>query len=181
MFSELNTIWRAMPRQAETTDTRQEILRHDPDQRRRKQEDERDNETDLFGDDRADISIESLEAFLHTLLRDYTAPDRQDSETAGATIDSDVPRSPNAQAAGAYARTADYHTPHHGAVNIPVDESVSEEAEALSNEEIQMIHRLLSDIEHLKARGIQSVKLLQAPTFLECVAKGIRALMRPEE
>jgi hypothetical protein len=65
-----NYVPTTQPRQAETSDTRQAIQRHDPDYERRKRR--RDQEQDVGEgalEDRTEVSIEALQAFLADFVR----------------------------------------------------------------------------------------------------------------
>ena len=69
MFSDIRNIIPikapASDAQAQQSDVRQEILRHDPDQeRQKKKKQSKDQVNELFGDDQAEVSVETLDIFL---------------------------------------------------------------------------------------------------------------------
>ena len=159
------------------SDTREEIRRHDPEHERKKGEHKSFTEDkQLFGDDQTEVSVQSLEAFLPMLLRNYTA---KDVEADHVSVDKIDQTNPNARAAGAYARMAQYSPVDNLRQKVQETEEareVKEEATdpTLSNEEVQAIHRLQADVAKLKAKGVQVILINKAGTFLESLQNGVK-------
>ncbi len=183
MFSDVNKVTEKLPiasdPRAKQTDTREEILRHDPEQERRKGAHKGfANEQGLFGDDQTEVSVESLEAFLPMLLKNFSAKERF-SEKSVVTENQEI-SSPSAQAAGAYARTAQYAPVQNPEIAQDVEgsEDVSfnpeEEHPTLSNAEVQAIHRLQADVKKLRAKGVKAIYINKAGTFLESLQNAVR-------
>ena len=73
MFSTIGRIFSNQPpRQAENTDTRQDIQRHDPDFERRRKKRQSEKE-EPFPEDGATVSVEALRIFLENFLKSLSA------------------------------------------------------------------------------------------------------------
>lgn len=181
MFSDINNILRPMPtasdpRTAET-DARQEIIRHDPEQERHKKGGGGNHDAQgLFGDDQADISVESLGAFLNMLLKEYMPRKADEAITKPVAKTRNAPPSPNAQAAGAYARMAHYqHT------DLPLEEAdveIPADAPGLNSSEVQRILALQKEVHVLVERHIHMLTIQKADTFLESLENAVRDALR---
>lgn len=182
MFSDINNILRPMPtasdpRTAET-DTRQDIIRHEQEQERHKKHGgAHQAEEGLFGDDQAEVSVESLEAFLNMLLREYMPKKTEKKKNVKPAVKAPAaPPSPNAQAAGAYARMAHYqHTDvqvEEAGPEIPVD------APTLNSKEVQRILALQKDVHLLVERNIHALTIQKAETFLQSLENAVREALQ---
>lgn len=180
MFSDVNKVTQKVPTaldpRTKQTDTREELIRHDPEQGRRKGAHKGfAKEQGLFGEDQTEVSVESLEAFLPMLLKNFSAQNETDDKSI--SVDQKNISNPSAKAAGAYARTAQY------VPEIPdiedsqnSEEPVKSEKDhpTLSNSEIQAIHRLQSDVKKLRAKGVKVILINKAGTFLESLQNAVK-------
>ncbi|MCB9963824.1 MAG: hypothetical protein H6857_02635 [Rhodospirillales bacterium] len=186
MFSDLYKVTQTPPTASaprpHESDTREEIRRHDPDHDHNKKKNHKDLlvEQGLFGDDLTEISVESLETFLPMLLRNFSAKKTFSEHSASST---DRPHSgPNAKAAGAYARRAQYNPANELQQKV---KEVQEERQpkkelnnpTLSTAEVQAIHRLQTDVAELRRRGIKSVYIDKAGSLLESLQSAVTAAL----
>lgn len=186
MFSDIKNILPTTPApdaKAQQTDTRQEILRHDPEQeRQKKNKQSKDDGGGLFGDDLTEVSVDMLEVFLHQVLENYTGQDASEQNAASGQEDINIDTAamedpanvkPNAKAIGAYARTASYTS--HDVPHPAPTESVS--APHLSSADMQLVYQMQKDIKLLKERGITAISIIQgAPDegFLQTIHNGMK-------
>lgn len=181
MFSDMNKITEKIPTATTPrtfqTDTREEIVRHDPEheQRRRGGRGFKDQNT-LFGDDQAEVSVDSLEAFLPLLLKNYAAKSNQNTSQRVAAPDIGSAH-PNARAAGAYAKMAQYSTVPELREKVQEVAKDTAETPTLSSAEVQAIHRLQSGVQKLKEKGVRMIKINKAETFLESLQNGVDAAL----
>lgn len=178
MFSDLNKVSEKLPTardpRTKQTDTREEIRRHDPDHERKKgQHKGFAKEQGLFGDDQTEVSVLSLETFLPMLLKNFAA--KPDDKADNVKIDQADQNNPNARAAGAYARTAQYNPPvKEETDNDTPDNSKDVDHPTLSNEEVKAIHNLQADVAKLKAKGVSVIYINKADTFLASLQNGVQ-------
>lgn len=183
MFSGFGSIFGIMPRRAESTDTRQAIRRHDPDQehpQRKNNEKEKPPAPDAY--DNASVSIESLEIFLENFLKSLqtgtdtkTTLENQQQIPASHPAESALtPSTTKASvAANAYQSTQE-HIRHTDNAQTPPPAS----KQILENEEIRTIHQLLKDIALLKQNGVKVLVLEKDITFLAALVKSVRTALQ---
>ncbi len=184
MFSTLNNVFGVQkPRHAENADTRQEINRQDPDEQKRK-DNEQDEEVALFSeDDNAAVSIDALHAFLESFLKslppekgaqqfDPKTTDDQKSASAlavGRDFNQKRPMSGDvAQAMGAYkhaAKGSSGNTENIKRVSVSEAKQAGENL-GLQSSEVRDIHKLLEDLKILSDRNIETLVIERSDTFL---------------
>lgn len=180
MFSGLGQILKPVTRRAEETDTHLYLQKHDPDQNRKKRNQENDKDDYFDIEDRASVSVDALYAFISNMLRNSDS-----NTTLESTFREDQPLYPampaqgeapphsntkTAQAAGAYAHAAETagSTPY----------TPSEKDRKDKSEGNEFLYELLEEIEKLKSRNIQEIYIEKADTFQESL---INAIMRANE
>lgn len=189
MFSDIRNIIPikapASDSQAQQSDVRQEILHHDPDQeRQKKKKHSKEQASELFGDDLAEVSVDTLDVFLEHILAQYTGTENSDHVdipiTDQKTDDSVGAQSeklnPNAQAVGAYARTATYTEQETKNRHISIPSEMGEELD-LSPADIQLIYKLQKDILRLKEKQVASIRMYQVhenDSFLQMLENGVK-------
>ncbi len=179
MFSDMDKVTQKIPSpatpRAGKIDTREEIRRHDPDQERKKGAHKGfAKEQGLFGDDQTEVSVASLDAFLPMLLKNYSAQDIEEREVAFEKEPVD-PTSPNAVAAGAYARMSKYSPMKNlkEKAQKAKEEHQKSENPTLSKEEVQTIYRLQADVVKLRQKGVETIYINKAGTFLKSLQNAI--------
>ncbi len=165
------------PREAETTDTKLGIRRHDPDQEGRKKKKSEEDEPTLFSEeDDATVSIEALRVFLDNFLRsldeaageaktgggEQQAAHNQNVETTGPQAHGGEA----AQAASAYQATAQATSQgsHFDSAPTPGADT------ALESHEMRTIHTLLADLKALSERGVQNLRIERGESFLQSLS-----------
>jgi hypothetical protein len=187
VFSQLGPLFRTHLRQAEKSDTRLEIRRDDPRDQRKKQEFEEPQESaaDLWEDSTA-VSVEALKAFLVEFLksRGDDVPEAQDLQAANILQITPEYRAPvntrTAQAVKAYGAMAaqTLATPPAEAQT----EQTTAEADAsidlvslLAADEVRTMHVLISELDAFSRKGVQTLVIEKADTFLEALVMAVRA------
>ena len=165
-------------------DTRDEIRRHDPEfieEDGSSSHQYAKGET-LFGQDKTEVSIDSLETFLPMLLKNY-ANEPQKAQPSTPLLD-ERPTSPAAKAAGAYARTmrkaSVMNEPEEISPPNEGEEEISEQKSNtnLSGSELQIIYKLQKDIPALRKKGIRTIFIEKAGTFLESLQNAVEEALQ---
>lgn len=185
MFTALRNIFTRPPRQAESSDTRQEIRRQDPDQQRRKPKNNDRNEAKIFGDyDEATVSVKALRLFLKNLLKSAGAnPQVGSSQKKETPVPPARPspspeqrapeaESPAARAAGVYEAAS--RKEHSGGFSID-DTPAAPPAESvpLKSEEMRTIHALLADLQILSEKKVEYLRIERSETFLDSLVQAV--------
>lgn len=181
MDSRLDSIFRTGFQPAEKTDTWQGLKREEKTGDRKSRDRDRKAETAKAPEDDATISVPALHNFLLMLL-EQSKPQGETPAPTPAAVDSELSPAPSPEmrrasaAASAYQTTARTTAPRSSvALSDTPPPSSAGPAIALSIEEQRRIHRLLADVESLAARGIPTITLQKADTFLESLARGVAA------
>ncbi|MEZ5815286.1 MAG: hypothetical protein R3E13_11310 [Alphaproteobacteria bacterium] len=184
MFSALGNIFSIKPRQAEQTDTRQDIRRHDPDYERPHKEKPHKEESD-FDQDGATVSVEALWIFLENFIKNVAeenAPsaETQDpapqghamqTETNPAINEKQAKSSPAAYAASSYQNAAQAN--EKSAILLETTDAASGPPLDLSAADIRAIHTLIEDLKILNAANIEYLKIERAASFLESLRNAV--------
>ena len=192
MFSNFSNIIGHKPRQAETTDTRLGIKRHDPDQQPRKKKKRSDkNPIGFDEDDSAMVSIEALRLFLQNFLKsnETDTPEQktesQNAETAteqkasmSTAADqpqtSDSPRDGQAaQAASAYQHSAETSPKSTFSAADGSDTETIAQSLGLGSDEIRTIHSLLDDLKILSDRKVEYLRIERSDSFLHSLVNAV--------
>jgi hypothetical protein len=179
MFSRLDPYFKATFRHAESTDTRQAIKRHDPGERKKKQEPEQEQSKDDTGQDHTNVSLPALITFLKTLVADTNNKAEQDqTKVSISPAVSDNPQSNAAMAASAYSKTARTTSPE---TQTPLADTNRESDSSmqdiqLSSEERRIIHVLIKDLESLSKKGVSELILLPDTSFLNSILSAVRRI-----
>lgn len=176
MFSQLGPLFKTTFRQAEANDTRQAIPHDERDKNKRKEEEENTTaETkDLWTDDTS-VTVDALQAFLINFLNDLSTEDNETEQTQN--IEQDLSARPpekirptntkNAKAVRAYqARAEGSYTPAQTTLKQNTEPT-------LQSKELRDIYRLISDLNILSQRGVQSLSILQADSFIESLKNAV--------
>jgi len=174
----LDPIYRALPRHAEQTDTRQDILRHeeDSDRKNRRERGQSSDDTALW-EDRMEVSITALRAFFETLIHPDTQQPQIQAPASEIVISEAAPGTlpPQTKAALAYQRTqraTAAATPPSAPRAAPSADSNNKIR--LSTAEQRAIMRLVEDLDHLAASGVQSLIVLRHESFLESIQIAVK-------
>jgi len=176
------------PRQTESTDTRQAIQRHDPDQGKNRGKKDKEQEEDLFDmDDQATVSISALRTFLGNFLYNSEAQKRtqntdntEDSGHENHRKETSEPKEQEirkpvseqaARAANAYQTMAN-RTDRRAAPRQSVDASEAEKL-GLSAADTRALHQLLDDLRELSNRGMEYISIERGDSFLESLLSAV--------
>lgn len=183
-MDKLDAIFRTNLFVTERTDTSMGIRRKDPEDERHPKDHKDQKEDDEFGEDHTTLSVSALHGFLNSLLQQAG---QASSEPVPAT--DTVPQTPPppptpAQsgyraAANAYQSTAQAGT--HSAIPLndpPPPDQGGAPPIVLSQEELRSIDRLLHDVEKLAARGVATITLYPAETFLQSLSLGVNEALQ---
>lgn len=181
------------PRRAEENDTRQDIVRHDPDFfKKERGDDDQPGFRDPY-EDLTDVSVVALRAFLIDLLAKAGMPLGQEAapppQTAEPVIPPTAPQpvSPQAAAINAYRHGAQAASPAGPVPPLPPQASLPEEeaeaapataldqaAAALDKAELLALIRAL---DQLYARGVTSISLEKGDGFLASIRVAVDKAM----
>lgn len=183
MDSRLDALFRTTFQPAQQTDTWQGIRREEPQGEHSKKNTYKHQDEKLEEEDHATLSVMALHEFLKNLLIqagekmawnvEQTMPPEDTDQAITAPL-----RSASATAARAYQTTA------RAVAGQSIDfserpintQTPSGPSITLSADELRTIHQLIQDIEDLGRRGISSIPLLPAETFLQSLELGVRAV-----
>ena len=184
MDSKLDSIFRTNLQPAQQTDTWQGIRREDSQNDQHKKSTYKHKDDDESGEDQATLSVQALHEFLKNLLQQ--AGEKMQPAIAQIMPEDDMsdgepaPFNPaSAHAARAYQTTAraapgqriDFSERPSVATQTPQGPAIT-----LSAEELRVIHKLIEDIEALGLRGIASIPLVPADSFLKSLILGVAAV-----
>lgn len=189
MFSALGQIILGRPREAESTDARLGIRRHDPDQeRRRKKEGEADGPSAFDTDDSATVSVEALRLFLENFLASLQTGAVEDApQMASAEIE--MPPAPqrnapreNSPVAGQAAQAASAYQSSARATEKNADAPSAGAMPAIKLEahEVRSIHSLLDDLTEISGHGVEFLTIGRSDTFLHSLEEAVQKIKNPE-
>lgn len=183
MFYSIGNIFTREPRQAEQTDTRQAIQRHDPDFERPSQQ-QREDTAEEFGEDVAFVSVEALSIFLKNFIKEQTEQDVREQPLAETSAAEDAampspspantPRETNsaaAHAASAYQTTSQVQKQEK--VLIETTDAVQGPSFDLSSEDVRAINVLLDDLKDLQNARIETLRIERATSFLSSLQTAV--------
>ena len=176
MFSTLGNIFSIKPRQAESTDTRLGIRRHEPEQEQGRKKQKADEGTEFFNtEDEATVSIEALKIFLENFLKSQQEPEKtarpvSQAATAETPVQTSHASGEASQAANAYQATAQTNKK-----SAPPTASTEESPQGptLQAHEIRTIHTLLNDLSELSARNIEYLRIERSDSFLNSLVAAV--------
>lgn len=190
MFSSIGKIFTTPPRQAEHSDTRQDIQRHDPEYERRKKKKQNEPE-DLFSEDGATVSVQALRIFLENFLKSLQEqgettpqnaqhdPEQEEfawfkaNEEAGGQSEN-KPKSGNAAyAAGAYQHVAAAQQRTSLLEDSGVDGAPLIRLEA---SEVRTIHAILEDLKNVEKKKIEFIRIERSESFLQSIAAAVEKI-----
>lgn len=180
MFSKLDAIFRALPRQAESTDTRLGIRRDEErgEGRKNKEREEKPDETDLWQDSTV-VSVAALRAFLENLAGEAVIPATQPAGSGGEVVapssssaQESLPPSPAAHAAQTYKATA--QRAENSAPPPPAVRSDPQTAGIdLSLDEVRIMHALADDLAFLAEKGVMQLNIPRGASFLKSIMDAV--------
>lgn len=188
MFSALGSIFSIKPRQAEQTDTRQALQRHDPDYEQNRKKKESSPDQDL-NDDGASVSVEALRIFLENFVRNgaedeknHAAPAEED--TFPEPQDYKIQQNMDLQEAdrnetkpGQAAMVASvYESTAQTKDNTTLFETTDQAqgpALDLQAADIRTIHILIEDLKTLAQENIEYLHIERAETFLDSLVNAV--------
>jgi hypothetical protein len=186
MFSTLGGIFTPRPaRQAEQTDTRQDIQRHDPDQPQRRKSRAKDEDATTL-EDGATVAVLALREFLENFIKS-AAPATQSKPPASENISvptqaaSSAENNPQTDRSAYTARAASaYQNTPQSARREPVLLETTDSASGgpefdLSASDTRAIHTLIEELKVLAAAEIEYIHIERAETFLQSLINGVNA------
>jgi hypothetical protein len=186
VLSQLGALFKTTLRQTEQADTRLQIRREDKEDQGKKQDfEESQEDTSALWEDSTEVSVGALRTFLIEFLksRGDEVPEEGIITTENISLMNGLEpehREPitnrAAQAVKAYSsmQTQNYGPPPTPATP-PTD--VREEvdlASLLKADELRTMHVLISELDRLAAKGVQTLTIEKADTFLEALVTAVR-------
>lgn len=179
MFSQLGPLFKTVFRNTEHADARLEIRRDEKRDGRRKAEFEDSAEDNSLWEDSTDVSVEGLKIFLNNFVRGIDGNETS-SPQENASAPENVPATPvhlepanttTARAIGAYQSMAQ----KSGTAPPPVipAEKTSADVDLLHAQDVRVIYKLIEDLEIISSRGVQTLTIQRANTFLESLANAV--------
>lgn len=193
MFSTLGGIFKGQPpRQAEQTDTRQAIQRHDPDQpRRNKKDKDRSEEDDTMNG--ATVAVIALREFLENFVKSTAPTDSENTQTKNKSpepldykIQTEIllgdeqsrqtdQSAKAAAAASAYQTTAQAAGPRSHILLETTDDHAGGPEFDLSAADVRTINALIADLKTLGEAGYEFIHIQRAETFLQSLVNAVEA------
>lgn len=174
MFSSLGPLFKASFRQTEQTDTRQSIIREEKEEGRRKKREENPVKDDEFWEDSTSVSVDALRTFLMNFLKGATLTDKIRENETPPPVRMPEERTPadtrTARALDAYQSMAEKTRASTPPPDMPAPQS---EVDLVTSEEIRLMHELIKDLEILSARGVETLKIEPAGSFLAALRNAI--------
>lgn len=182
MFSQLGPLFKTHLRQAEKSDARLEIRRDDPHDQRKKQDDGGDeDDTSALWEDSTSVSVEALKSFLAEFLRtrgeEVSKPQTHAEDVPALAPEYRPPASTRAaRAVAAYGASAAHAAP---SAEPPPPEVIEPPRPAvdlvdlLRADEVRTMHVLIAELESLSRRGVQTLTIDKAETFLEALVMAV--------
>jgi hypothetical protein len=181
MLSRLDNIIKNTLRHAETTDTRQDIKRHEARSINDKNNKKRKKKTqDELWEDETIVSIPALLTFLKSLIKMQTqstaaGPDNSiDNSSNSSSLQQADKNKPSAKAAQAYQNTA--RSSHKSSEPISHHEHLNSEQNVdlvLSTEEQRHIHLLIEDLNALYNQGHENLRIIKDGSFLDSIVSSV--------
>lgn len=182
MFSQLGPLFKTHLRQAEKSDTRLEIRREEKqDQGKKNESEEQDDAGSGLWEDSTAVSVEALKAFLVEFLK-TRGDDVPEASGTGQPIEyQDITPEYRPPASNRAAMAVKAYSSMAAQVAPPPPPPEPPEAEAidlvslLAADEVRTMHVLISELEALSRRGVQTLTIEKADTFLEALVLAVRA------
>ena len=184
MFSQLGPLFKTHLRQAEKSDARLEIRRDERQDQGRKQESEdRSEESSGLWEDSTEVSVGALKAFLVEFLKSRgdevpEAPEPAADEAAAPITPEYRPpaNTRTAQAMKAYgAMAAQAPSPPPSEPQEAEDSAKDVDLVSLLRaDEVRTIHVLIGELDMLSRKGVQTLTIDKADTFLEALVQAVR-------
>lgn len=178
LFSQLGPLFKTQLRQAESADTRLEIRRDEKqDQGRRQDAEKETGEADTLWTDTTTVSVDSLRAFLIGFLqnRGDATPDEQ-ADMAIINVPAPETLIPANTMA---ARAVKAYTAINVLPPAPQPQATENKTEnvdlvsLLKADEVRTMHQLIRELELLAHKGVQTLTIEKADTFLESLVLAV--------
>lgn len=177
MVSHLDSLFRAGFRPLEKTDTWQGIRREEETDPHKRKQRERQEKDDTPVTDDTVLSVAALHSFLVMLVEQATPAETRapppvvDSRPAPQSLSQATCTTYAASAYQSGARTAPGELLSRS--DMPPPASPVAPALALSVDDLRQIHTLIADVQHLAERGVTTITLRPAGSFLESLRNGV--------
>ncbi len=176
MFSSLGMIKGLLapqPIQPQQSDTHQYINRHDPEFERRKKQKQDEDDNKGIAETGLALSISVLRDFLANFLKEVEQSNQGKQTSSQLSTTANNKTGPNAQAANAYAHTA------QSGQSTSLLESVDEENVnfiMLAGSDVRIIHQLQHDLKILNEAGYETLSIFPAQNFLTSLTNAVKAV-----
>lgn len=184
MFYSIGNIFTREPRQAEHTDTRQAIQRHDPDFQRSK-DDQHEDTGEEFGENFAFVSVSALILFLQNFVKEHSREEQfKDAAQALSELNDEkdvhpeephqrAPANPQAaKAANAYQTMAQANKQNE--ILIETTDAAQGPSLDLSNQDLRSIYALIEDLNALSEQNVETLKIERAETFMDSLKAAVQ-------
>jgi hypothetical protein len=186
VFSQLAPLFKTTLRQAEQADTRLHIRQEDKEDQGKKQEfEDKADDTSALWEDRTEVSVGALRTFLVEFLksRGDVVPETPAEKVENVSIISGLtpesrPPASNRAARAVKAYTS-MQTQNYGSTPLPekTEEASAQEVDLVSllaADELRTIHVLIAELDMLARRGVQTLMIEKADTFLQALVEAVR-------
>lgn len=187
MDSRLDGIFRTTFRTAEQTDSRLDIRRDEDQHHKRKDKEDKEDSGEFDFDDDAHVSVSALYVFLRDLLVQGGVTNTPHTDQAPQTPQAPTPEPPPhdqmaqraSMAANAYQTTARSGTPSLSISDTapPPAPPPAGQTVDLSADEIKIIQGLMVNLERLAKRGVTTLTIRKADTFLHSLQTAVSELI----
>lgn len=169
-------------REAEQSDTRLGINRHDPDEERRRERERKEKKDGFTQDDFTGVSIASLQAFLVAFIEDiHEEPEKGEDayeifeEEKEHELEDNVnqPQTPQAaQAHAAYSNAASAYSHNAHSNDVKNAEAVAKNL-GLSSDEVRTIYSVIEDLKVLQDKGLEYLSIERGDSFLQSIVSAV--------
>lgn len=181
MLNSLGQILSIFPRQAEATDARLGIKRHDPEEERRKNKN-RPGAEDFEEEESPVLSVAALRIFLESLLAKHKS---DFSEAAEIKVESEIFQNASSlpperssgravYASRAYSHAAETSAAAQTGMSSQMKDNGMSAAH-LSAEDSKIARELLQNLKILEESGIENLPIKQGPDFIESLKRAVQS------
>lgn len=187
MFSQLGPLFKTTLRQAEQADTRLQIRREDKENQGKKDDPEEEPvDTSALWEDSTQVSVEALRTFLIEFLKTRgddvpeAVPQSDENTSIMSGLEPEYRPPVTNRAARAVRAYSSMQTQNYGPPPLPpaAPPQESEEVDLVSllkADEVRTIHVLIAELDQLARKGVQTLTIEKADTFLESLVLAVRA------
>ena len=186
MFSQLGSLFKTQLRRAEQADTRLQIRHEDKEDQGKKEDSKEESvDTSALWEDSTQVSVEALRTFLVEFLKsrggdvpeEIVPQDKNSSIMSRLTPEYRPPvtnRAARAIKAYSSLQSQNYDPPATPPDPLSASTEEVDLVSLLKADELRTIHVLIAELDHLATKGVQTLTIEKADTFLESLVLAVR-------